>query len=219
MQSERKVLDMTKPKAYIIGPFFTSSDGFKPANDEIVIAVDQGLDRALEAGIVPDIVAGDLDSLSDSGIAWLEKHSLEVEVIKAQARKDFSDLDLALRVCAEKGLTSVDLHGFIGGRLDHQLVVIGVCTRYATDLSIEITDVDQRALFLIARQSMTVARDSLFSVIAIEGSAKVSIVGARYPLSNHLLGPLSDLGLSNVAEDDCAITVHEGTGLVWIDVH
>jgi thiamine pyrophosphokinase len=207
---------MTKSKAYIVGPLLASSDVILPEDDDTIIAVDQGLDRVLEAGLLPDIVVGDFDSVSQSGSVWLDEYSSEVEVVRVEARKDFSDLDLALRVCVERKMDSATLRGFIGGRLDHQIVVLGVCAKHAQNLSITIIDADQQVSFVVAGQTMAIDPRSLFSLIAVEAAARVSIQGAQYPLSNHLLEPLSDLGLSNVADDGCVVTVHEGICFVWV---
>jgi len=201
---------MARHIAHIIGPLSVPEVSLAQSSDGIVIAVDEGLDRAREARIAPDIAVGDFDSVSTQGLTWLDTLGSDIEIHQVEARKDFSDLDLALRVCQEQGIEQVILQGFIGGRIDHQLVVLGVCAQYATDMKITLVDERQMIFFLVATQSHAIEAETEFSLLSLEGTARVSIKGARYPLSNHLLTPLSDLGLSNYATNESTVAVHEG---------
>ncbi|MCL2025135.1 MAG: thiamine diphosphokinase [Coriobacteriia bacterium] len=182
----------------------------------LTIAVDAGLDRLLEQGLSPDIVVGDFDSVGGQGRAYLEAVDPCPEAYRVEAEKDFSDLDMALRVCAEKGIGAVTLSGFVGGRIDHQLAVFGVCARYAPQLSIALEDGQLMVTFLAAGQSCAVSQGRTFSVFALEDDARVSIVGAQYPLTEHRLTPLSDYGLSNYAAEESVVSVLHGVVAVIV---
>ena len=43
--------------------------------DAIVLAVDGGLDHALAAGLEPSGLIGDLDSVTENGLAWAARHA------------------------------------------------------------------------------------------------------------------------------------------------
>jgi len=202
---------MTKVVAHIIGPLGVPELPLISADEIILVAVDRGLDRAREGNLAPDIVVGDFDSVSPLGLAWLDEMGLDIEIHRVDACKDFSDLDLALRVCEDKRVTHAVLHGFIGGRIDHQLVVLGVCHRYTPKMSIKLVDGEQTITFLNTTQSYEVKRGARFSLIALSDVACVTIEGARYPLTRHPLAPLSDLGLSNYATAESVVTIHEGS--------
>ena len=64
-----------------------------PEFDE-VIAVDSGFDNSRILGILPDIVIGDLDSISANGLETVEKQS--IQIISFPEDKDKSDLELAI---------------------------------------------------------------------------------------------------------------------------
>ena len=64
------------------------------AEADLVVAVDGGGSVCLEAGVVPDVVVGDFDSLPDDDLDRLGQ--LGVSVIEFPAEKDASDLELAV---------------------------------------------------------------------------------------------------------------------------
>src|ERR1700712_4781931 len=88
--------------------------------DAVVIAADSGLDRAREAGLIPSVLVGDLDSISAGGRMWA--YANDVEIHEFAADKDVTDTGLALSVApAVAGATDLLLLGGDGDRLDHTL--------------------------------------------------------------------------------------------------
>ncbi|MCL2492114.1 MAG: thiamine diphosphokinase [Coriobacteriia bacterium] len=209
---------MTFPDAYIIGPLLSQFDSdllvAESPDLPLVVAVDEGIDRSMELELVPDIAVGDFDSVSAAGLSWIEEYGDTIKVFQAEREKDFSDLDLALRICRDKGIARAMLFGFIGGKLDHQLAVLGVCARYAPDFAITLNDADETIVLITSGLSTEIEAGREFSVMALESVASVSIMNAFYPLDHHSLKPLSDLGLSNIALKDCVVTVHEGVAAI-----
>ena len=61
-------------------------------NADLIFAVDSGLDNALALGITPDIVIGDLDSISKQGLDFVDENS--IQLITYPQDKDSSDLEL-----------------------------------------------------------------------------------------------------------------------------
>ena len=59
-----------------------------------LIAVDSGLDHARSLQLKPDLLIGDLDSISTSGLQWA--YQQEIEVKEFPSDKDKSDFELAL---------------------------------------------------------------------------------------------------------------------------
>ena len=81
-----------------------------------IVACDGGADLAMAAGVMPQAVVGDLDSLSAKARA--EIPSDRIHQIDDQDTTDF-----------QKGLATVDASvilaiGFMGGRLDHQMAAM-----------------------------------------------------------------------------------------------
>jgi thiamine pyrophosphokinase len=84
----------------------------------LVIAADGGARRALEAGVIPDLVVGDGDSVMADTLERLESLGIPVEL--APTDKDESDTELCLRAALVRGATSIRIVGALGGpRLEH----------------------------------------------------------------------------------------------------
>lgn len=81
-----------------------------------VVVADSGLCAAEKAGIVPDIIVGDMDSIPDLSI--LKKYPAE-KIQRWPKDKDYTDTELAMMIMDEKGISQVTLVGGSGGRLDH----------------------------------------------------------------------------------------------------
>lgn len=82
------------------------------AEPATLIAADGGAARVLDAGLVPDVVVGDFDSLSAVARARLEQ--LGVESRAAAADKDESDMELCLLAAHAAGATRVTIVGALG---------------------------------------------------------------------------------------------------------
>ena len=91
------------------------------------IAADRGLDFFRETGLVPDIVDGDFDSISEEGKAYLDSLT-EAEIIKLQPEKDDTDTQSAVNLAIQKGARNILILGATGGRLDHFLGNLGILT-------------------------------------------------------------------------------------------
>jgi thiamine pyrophosphokinase len=83
-----------------------------------VIAADAGANKAAAAGLRPDLVVGDADSLGTEGIANLERQGIPVEV--SPVAKDESDTELAMLAAVARGATEIRIVGALGGdRVEH----------------------------------------------------------------------------------------------------
>jgi thiamine pyrophosphokinase len=81
----------------------------------LIVAADSGLIALENAGLVPDRIIGDMDSLDQGG---LEKYPPEI-ICRSPQDKDYTDTELALNLLWEKGCDETWLIGGGGGRQDH----------------------------------------------------------------------------------------------------
>ena len=93
---------------------------------DLLAAADSGLVAAEEAGLKPDWVLGDMDSLGEmvsrDSEARLGKYPPE-RVIRYPPEKDYTDTELAIALLCEKGCDEIWIAGGGGGRTDHLFAI------------------------------------------------------------------------------------------------
>jgi thiamine pyrophosphokinase len=173
---------------------------------DLVICVNGGLGTARRAGVRPDLVIGDLDSLSN------EADLQGIELRQYPAEKDFSDFELALREAEARDPACIYVYGALGGRIDHEmtnllLISVSRCPVVSIEEGLEIYHVVDK-LYLRGR------RGSICSLLALGGPCRVTgMQGFRYLLRDEELRP-SSRGLSNIVISDEASLSVKGHGLI-----
>jgi len=179
---------------------------------DYVIAADGGLRHMEKAGIAPDAVLGDFDSL---GYTPEGANVFPVE-------KDDTDAMLAVRLGLAKGFREFWLYGSLDGpRLDHtvanfqtlQFLADRGAVGYLVGRDYLVTVVRQGSLYFPAGLAGTV------SVFCMGADAwGVTLRGLYYPLENGTLTAGFPLGVSNhFTGEPAEITVKEGSLLILWD--
>jgi thiamine pyrophosphokinase len=183
---------------------------------ELVVAADGGARYALEAGVVPDLVVGDMDSLGEDLALEVERCGASLE--RHPARKDKMDGQLAVLAARERGATAADLLCAVGGRLG-ALIAIPHILLAAERIGLRSTVVaDQGRMFVIEAGSRTVQGDpqDSISIFPLSGLATgVTLEGMEYPLENASLESGDTLGFHNeLIGREATVSVGEGVVLV-----
>jgi thiamine pyrophosphokinase len=181
------------------------------------IAADSGLDAAEKAGIKPDFIAGDMDSLEDP--SRLSAYPPD-KVIRHKPEKDHTDTELALFLAIENGCDEIWIIGGGGGRLDHLLGIRSLFERdvfpnrwitHAEDVYCLQAGTARNAL------SLSLELGALVSVFPLgSGPWKAGSVGLKWPL-DELAWNRGFFGLSNVAVTGIfTITAEKGRVIVIV---
>lgn len=183
---------------------------------DLVIAADGGALHALAAGIVPDLVVGDMDSLGEEGARRLEERGAVLE--RHPARKDKMDGHLAVAAARERGATDLDLLCATGGRIDalfalpHLLLAAERGGMRATVVA------GWGGMFVVENSSRTVVGGpgESVSVFPVSGPARgVTLEGFEYPLGDATLEAGDTLGFHNeLLGGEAEVCVREGVLLV-----
>ena len=185
--------------------------------DAIVLAADGGLDHALAAGLEPTGLIGDLDSITEAGLAWAARNAT---IDRHPPDKDATDTELALAFAAAMDPAQVTLIGG-GDRLDHSLAAIGALGAGSLT-SIPTIDAWWGAQHLDilhgpGKATLELVPGSTISLLALHGPcSKVSIHGTRWVLDKVGLGPMIGHGISNEVLDSTPIEVSIGAGVLTI---
>ena len=183
------------------------------ADHDSIIAVDGGGAVCIEAGVTPDTVLGDFDSIDPAALDWLRHGGSKIKSFPSD--KDQTDLELALSEARTDGADRITLTAVSSRRLDHTLAALGAIGE-AAHLWPELVEPEVHAWVLSsdARDTLRVTGvGATISLVSYGVGACVSISGVRWPLDRHDLPPGSGLGVSNVVVDEggAAIRVHTGT--------
>ena len=206
-------------KAIVVaGGDAASEDAVHLADAELVIAADSGAEWLAAAGVRPDVVIGDMDSVDPVLLERLAADGVTVE--RHPADKDASDAELAVDRAVRAGATEVLILGAMGGaRLDHQLsnlLLLGDPARPGGVLTIVNGRMTARAVH--GGESLTFAggEGDLVSLFSVDGDALgVRTHGLRYPLEGETLPLSRSRGLSNVVlQSPASVSLEHGTLLV-----
>lgn len=193
--------DAADPK--IVQPWIERAD--------LIIAADGGTRNALRVDVMPQVVIGDLDSLAQADRAQLDRSG--VPLIVYPTRKDYTDLELALRYALQQGATEIVIFSALGGRWDQSLANLMLLTLpELAQVSTRIVDQQLSVSVIRDRAEISGEVGDTLSLLALKGDAQgVTIEGCEYPLIEATLPFGATLGISNVLRQPTAsITVKQG---------
>ncbi len=159
-----------------------------------IVAADSGLDLAREMELQPNLVVGDMDSISDQSL--LEDYPPE-QVLRFPVDKDETDTEIGLRILAEKGFDRVILIGGGGGRLDH---LLGILLLFEREICPSVWITAREHIELISDHAEYATQiNQLISFFPIGSSVSgLRSTGLKWPL-NGLKWRRGDIGISNRA--------------------
>lgn len=188
------------------------------AKADYVFAADGGAGYCERLGIVPDLLVGDLDSISVDVLESYEANS--VEIIRHPVKKDATDLELALEIAMERGATSIALFGALGGRWDMSLANIflaGAAKFSSLNISIYGADCRMHILQPTREQIINDCQDCTVTLLPVFGDVNgVSLAGFEYPLTDARLLSGTTHGVSNVIVEPLATITHNDGVLLCI---
>lgn len=185
-------------------------------SDDYLIGADGGTRHCLALDRLPHVVVGDMDSLPADVLSQLAEQGVIIE--RHPARKDKTDLELAIERAILDGVTEVLLVGALGGRLDQTFANLLVSARREWTVPVRLADGSQTAQVLRSGECFTIqaAVGSLISVIPLSQEVTgITYTGLEYPLTNATLPLGSTRGISNrVVAPQATICIQSGVLLV-----
>ena len=157
-----------------------------------LVGADGGGDAIRAAGLVPEAIIGDFDSLADRR-DWDARTTLLP--IAEQETTDFEKVLYSTTAPVTVGL------GMTGKRFDHTLAALDAMARYAAVRKIILVDESDIALGLAGPFSFEVAPRARVSIHPLTPTAFAASTGLSYPLDHLLLAPGVRTGTSNEASD------------------
>ena len=160
-----------------------------------VVAVDGGLRHVLKAGLIPNAVIGDMDSIDLSDLQAAGRH---VAVYKSDDR-DTTDFEKALLTFSAPVCLA---YGFLGLRVDHMFAAVTVLARYADTHKIILVGADDLVHVTTQPFVMALAVGARLSVWPVGRVRFAKSSGLVWPLDGLMLSPDGQVATSNRMQAD-----------------
>ena len=184
---------------------------------DFILCADGGANRALEAGLTPDYVIGDLDSITEATRA-----KLPAERLISRPSQYASDLEKTLEFALELGVRSAAVLGVEGNRLDHQLCNLNLIEKFSSQLELLTVDAFGTGRFIRGEFSFEGPVGQQVSLIAFRRAEGITLEGLRYPLQDAPMEWGVSNGISNeIVSSPVRIRIRKGTLFlyrVWPDL-
>jgi thiamine pyrophosphokinase len=179
---------------------------------DLLVAADAAALNLHSLGIIPDVVIGDFDSITE-----IRHHLQELGAVMIEdADQERSDFEKAMQWLVDRGHSQIDLIGVAGGMTDHMLNNFSVIATFARDLRMRIIEPTMIAHVITGKFSTMVPPHTRISLIPLP-SARLTTSGLRWNLDDETLELGLRHGASNQSIDQpLVVNVHQGTVAVFI---
>ena len=148
-----------------------------------IICCDGAAERLLAAGIVPDLIVGDMDSLP------LPLQERFAGIIRPDKDQETNDLTKAFKAAVDPLPEAIHILGATGKREDHTMANVSLLADYAAELASSGCDIDMITESGVFRAFC--AKDAVFScpaglevsIFAFDNSLRISCEGLLYDTS------------------------------------
>jgi thiamine pyrophosphokinase len=180
-----------------------------------LLAADGGGDHLARIGLRPDLLIGDLDSVSEATRAWIGE-----ERVVLRPDQDRTDLEKALiHAFDELRLPRLTVLGALGGRPDHEVGNLGLLARRALGDRLVYRDEGSLILATARRMELEAVPGETWSFWTYDPAVRVTLEGVRWPLHEAPLDAGGHPSISNrAAASRVQVTPHGGPVLImrWL---
>ncbi len=207
---------MADKKCIVIGAGDLTVGQVSVREEDLVIAVDGGINYCGVLEIEPDILIGDFDSVNETqreAILQMKEEAPE-RVVVLKPEKDDTDMLAALRLGLGKCYDYFLIYGGCGGRMGHTLANIQ-CLLYLKNHGAVGYLMDGSGMVFVMKNEEVKLRDNLegyFSLFCLGKEAKgVNIRGMKYELTDYVMTNDFPIGVSNeFIGKEATISVKDG---------
>lgn len=178
---------------------------------DCIVAADGGLTHVQALGLKPDLLVGDLDSVSPEQIVWAREMGARIR--RYPTEKDETDLELALQEAAQTGCRSVTITAALGGRLDQTLSNIYLLNLpVLADLDARIDDGDQEVMLIHSAADLAGKPGDTVSLLPLSPIVRgITTSGLKYPLTDESFIFYRSRGISNeMLQEQARVDIQSG---------
>ena len=180
---------------------------------DLLIAADGGADAADRAGLYPDVVIGDLDSVS----VQARRKFTQARWIFVDDQQN-TDLEKALHFLTNQKCKTCTLVGFTGGRMDFTIGNLLALYPYAKKLDLCIVSDGWKIFPINTAKTFTARPGTRVSLLPLKQCSGVTLDGLQFPLQNARLSFGTTRPLSNRAtKKRFSVSLRSGFLLVYLE--
>jgi thiamine pyrophosphokinase len=159
---------------------------------DVIIAADGGANIARACGLRPDVIIGDLDSITPS-----TRRLFSSSLILHLTRQDNTDLEKALDFLTARRIAQAVIIGATGKRLDFTLGNLSVIWKHTSRVDLRLIGKDFTAIPVGRSKKIAGRIGTTVSLIPFGKCSGITLRNLQYPLVNGTMNA-GAIGISNV---------------------
>jgi len=183
--------------------------------DDFIVCADGGTRHAMSLGIKPNLIIGDMDSISDNERRKMKEAG--IDIVKFPADKNETDLELAITHALTLNPDQILILAALGGRMDQTLANVALLSNpELATFDIRLADGVEEIFFCRNQAQVEGRSGDIVSLIPWQGEVTgVFTENLRWHLHHEKLYPDKTRGISNEMTADVAlITITRGLLLI-----
>jgi thiamine pyrophosphokinase len=175
-----------------------------------IICCDGSAGNLVSVGYIPDVIVGDLDSLTENlAIRFADRIFLDES-------QDTNDLTKAVQWCREMNYNEIVIVGATGKREDHTIGNISLLAEYAKTMNVKM--VTDTGIFIPFLKSCTVQSfpGQQVSLFSIDPETEITSSGLKYPLNGIKISNWWVATLNEACGDSFSLEFRNGKVIVFL---
>jgi len=145
-----------------------------------LICADGGANSALKMKLVPDLIIGDLDSISVEAAKEFKSSSKFIRL----KRQNDTDVEKCLKYAIKNNFDEALLVGITGNRLDHTFCNLGIVLKYFSQIKLLLIAEDSFLKPFKGKIKIKTHPGETISVYGLDRKTKITSKGLKYKLKN-----------------------------------
>jgi len=176
-----------------------------------LICADGGSNSALKMKLVPDLIIGDLDSISSEA---LKEYKNVSKIIRLKRQND-TDVEKCLKYAIKNNFSETLLVGVTGNRLDHTFCNIGIVLKFFKQIKISLIAESSCLRPYTGNVELKTVPGETISLYGISPETRITSNGLKYELKNVSLPFGKKESTSNIAKKN-QVKLKISSGVVFV---